>query len=104
VDWSESTLKDAPGHIYIFSADEELMRGDNLESLGLDEIPTGISTKLTACYSPMCGKHEDASLCYSYTCPNKSRRVLHRQESISSTVDSVRSADPFAILMFAHLI
>jgi hypothetical protein len=33
-----------------------------------EELPTGVVTMLTRCYSPSCG---DGGLCYAFACPRK---------------------------------
>ena len=43
------------------------------------ELPTGVITMLTRCYSPSCG---DGQTCYTYGCPRKVRLALqaHRPD------------------------
>ncbi|KAM0753197.1 hypothetical protein T439DRAFT_378904 [Meredithblackwellia eburnea MCA 4105] len=58
----------------------------------IDEIPTGVLTSLTPCYSPFCGRlTEDGTRtsCYSRSCPNSSKSVLQRQASQQSTHSSL---------------
>ncbi|PWN53390.1 hypothetical protein IE53DRAFT_404637 [Violaceomyces palustris] len=52
----------------------------------LDELPTGIFTPLSNCYSPLCGKPgvPAGSRCYSFSCPHSTNSLLNRTTSASS--------------------
>lgn len=93
VDWDSSTLteKSATTRVYVFPEDEVYSYGGNNVPIDdLDEIPTGVLTLLTECYSPFCGKvGEDGLLvgsCYSYSCPNK----MNVRDILSSTSYTAR--------------
>jgi len=59
----------------------------------LDELPTGIFTPLTSCYSPLCGKPNSplGTECYSSSCPRSKSSPLKRHISSAST----SAASPF---------
>ena len=63
VEWNSRTLQDGVEDVYMFMDDQE---GDDVP-LERGELPTGIATYLTRCYSPDCG----GAGCYSHTCPRK---------------------------------
>ncbi|ORY90211.1 CNH domain-domain-containing protein [Leucosporidium creatinivorum] len=94
VDWSDALLKDGGPYdkVYAFLQDEQ--RDDHYEEDDLFEIPTGVLTNATPCYSPYCGKMSEegvAGSCYSYACPNKIRNQLQRQ---GSTLSAHSGVDP----------
>ena len=53
--------------VYMFLDDQE---GGSDAILEREELPTGVITMLTRCYSPSCG---DGTPCYAYSCPRKAR-------------------------------
>lgn len=63
VEWNSRTLQDGVEDVYMFLDDQE---GDD-SPIERGELPTGIVTYLTRCYSPDCG----GASCYSYSCPRK---------------------------------
>ncbi|KAF9454366.1 Dbl homology domain-containing protein [Macrolepiota fuliginosa MF-IS2] len=65
VEWGGRVLQDGVGDVYMFLDDSQ----DPSERA---EIPTGVVTVLTKCYSPSCGEFDDGH-CYSYSCPRKVR-------------------------------
>jgi len=60
VDWGMRELQDGVEDVYTF--------GEAGSIVGRAELPTGINTMLTRCYSAIC---EEGVVCYSYTCPRK---------------------------------
>ncbi|KAI5480823.1 Rho guanyl-nucleotide exchange factor [Pseudohyphozyma bogoriensis] len=89
VDWSDVPLKDSAGsQAYLF---------DNaFDSNDFAEIPTGVLTTFTACYSPYCGKLTetgDVMACYSYSCPNAVKNQLHRAPSLLSTSSAIETVE-----------
>lgn len=77
VEWGGRVLQDGVEDVYMFMDDEE---GPDVKP-EREELPTGVVTMLTACYSPSCG---DGVACYSYSCP---RRV--RYSSCSHFITSI---------------
>jgi hypothetical protein len=63
VDWGKRELQDGVEDVYTFFGEEG--SESIVESA---ELPTGITTMLTRCYSASCG---EGIVCYSYTCPRK---------------------------------
>jgi RHO1 GDP-GTP exchange protein 1/2 len=51
--------------VYMFLDDQE---GGSDAIPEREELPTGVITMLTRCYSPSCG---DGVSCYAYSCPRK---------------------------------
>lgn len=70
VEWNSRTLQGGVEDVYMFLDDQE---GDDT-SVERGELPTGIITYLTKCYSPDCG----GATCYSYSCPRKSASLLQQ--------------------------
>ena len=67
VEWDGSVLQDGVEDVYMFLDDQE-SGSDAIPER--EELPTGVNTVLTRCYSPSCG---EGVPCYSYTCPRKVR-------------------------------
>ncbi|KAG5730352.1 Rho1 guanine nucleotide exchange factor 1 [Termitomyces sp. T112] len=64
VEWDDSAkVKDNAGDLYNF-LDNAMSFDDEFD----DDLPTGIVTILTRCYSPTCSESDP---CYSYVCPRK---------------------------------
>ena len=60
VEWGAPVLQDGVEDVYMFLGDQET---------GLpEELPTGVITMLSRCYSPSCG---DGVSCYAFGCPRK---------------------------------
>ncbi|PFH50303.1 hypothetical protein AMATHDRAFT_145543 [Amanita thiersii Skay4041] len=68
VEWNSHTLQDGVEDVYMFMDDQE---GDDAP-IEREELPTGVVTYLTKCYSPDCG----GASCYSYGCPRKMNSLL----------------------------
>jgi RHO1 GDP-GTP exchange protein 1/2 len=75
VEWGGRALQDGVEDVYMFIDDNEpggssSTGRDELSGLGLkEELPTGVVTMLTKCYSPTCGESDRP--CYSFVCPRK---------------------------------
>lgn len=90
VDWGIGELDDSVDDVYMFLEDSlgtsratqafdvELSKagaglkdGQGTSASDVDDLPTGIFTPMTACYSPLCGKPGSPSnaFCYSSSCP-----------------------------------
>jgi hypothetical protein len=69
VEWGGRLLQDGLEDVYMFLDDNPGI-GSNNEQYRVDreELPTGVVTVLTKCYSPSC---QDGSPCYSYSCPRR---------------------------------
>lgn len=66
VEWGNRLLQDGVEDVYNFMDDRE---GGSDAITEREELPTGVVTMLTRCYSPSCGDHGDP--CYAYSCPRK---------------------------------
>lgn len=58
-------LQDGVEDVFMFLDDQE-SGSDAIPER--EELPTGVITMLTRCYSPSCG---EGVVCYSYACPRK---------------------------------
>jgi hypothetical protein len=58
---------------------------------GMDELPTGVFTPLTACYSPLCGKPDAprGSECYSLSCPRARSSAIGQRLTSQPLADAV---------------
>jgi hypothetical protein len=65
VEWGGKLLQDGVEEVYTFLDDQE---GGSDMVPEREELPTGVITMLTRCYSPSCG---EGVTCYSYMCPRK---------------------------------
>ena len=73
VEWGGRILQDGVEDVYMFLDDQE--GGTEMRSQGLDELPTGVFTPLTKCYTPSCMDGLPYA-CSSYTCPRRVSQVL----------------------------
>lgn len=71
VEWGGRALQDGVEDVYMFLDDQE--GSADVRNQGLDELPTGVFTPLTKCYTPSCMDGMPYA-CSSLTCP---RRVRH---------------------------
>ncbi|EAU90429.2 signal transducer [Coprinopsis cinerea okayama7 len=78
VEWGGAVLQDGVEDVYMFLDDQE--GGSSVREL--EELPTGVITMLTRCYSPSCG---DGVSCYAFGCPRKGNFTL---EAVASPVDA----------------
>ncbi|KAF7971187.1 hypothetical protein HWV62_21862 [Athelia sp. TMB] len=67
VEWGGRVLQDGVEDVYMFLDDQEGGSGADFHP-EREELPTGVITMLTKCYSPSCG---EGGPCYSYSCPRK---------------------------------
>ncbi|KAJ7065285.1 CNH domain-containing protein [Mycena amicta] len=65
VEWGGHVLQDGVEDVYMFLDDQE---GTSDLAPEREELPTGVVTMLTKCYSPSC---VDDMPCYSYGCPRR---------------------------------
>lgn len=66
VEWGGHVLQDGVEDVYMLLDDQD--------GIGGEELPTGVITMLTRCYSPSCG---DGVSCYAFDCPRKVRRSFN---------------------------
>lgn len=71
VEWGPRLLQDGVEDVYKFLDDPETTTLPERA-----ELPTGVVTMLTGCYSVMC---EDGGACYSRSCPRKVRMNICAQ-------------------------
>lgn len=78
VEWGGRDLSDSVEDVFMFldddggAGDEQGGSTSMAVALGLDEmqeLPTGVITILTKCYSPSCGEGTEG--CYAYGCPKR---------------------------------
>ncbi|SCV68292.1 BQ2448_413 [Microbotryum intermedium] len=89
VDWSDAPIRDAlvstsnaasSNHrLYQFDDDEHGsdLRMTRDEAQNQDDVPKGVLTALTGCYSPFCNQLEEEGTkyrCYAYDCANRPKR------------------------------
>lgn len=65
VEWGGRVLQDGVEDVYMFLDDQE---GGNDTHPEREELPTGVITVLTKCYSASC---TDEDPCYAYACPRR---------------------------------
>ena len=70
VEWGGRVLQDGVEDVYMFLDDQE---GGSEAVPEREELPTGVITVLTRCYSTTCGEGEP---CYSFACPRKTTATL----------------------------
>ena len=63
IEWGGRVLQDNVEDVFMFLDDQE---GTSEAAMEREELPTGVITMLTRCYTPMCG---EGGVCYSYGCP-----------------------------------
>jgi RHO1 GDP-GTP exchange protein 1/2 len=68
VEWGGRVLQDGVEDVYMFLDDTE----DGAGAPEREELPTGVVTHLTPCYSAVCRRNaEDTEPCYAYGCPRR---------------------------------
>ncbi|KAG9103502.1 hypothetical protein FRC06_010384 [Ceratobasidium sp. 370] len=102
VEWGGQALNDGVEDVYMF-LDDQGQGGGSDQRLEREELPTGVITLLTSCYSPSCADGLPGK-CYAYGCPRGYQasaalgRQLSAQESKpaakESTAEWVDSVDP----------
>ena len=65
VEWGGRALTDGVEDVYMFLDDQE---GGSDAPIQMEELPTGVVTYLTKCYTPCC---VDGHPCYAYSCPRR---------------------------------
>lgn len=68
MEWGAQVLQDGVEDVYMFMDDQDGPSGETHTERA--ELPTGVVTVLTKCYSAGCG---DGGECYAYACPRKVR-------------------------------
>lgn len=87
VEWGGRILQDGVEDVYMFLDDQaEGSSSADQQPREREELPTGVITALTQCYSPSCWEGEP---CYSFTCP------LRKTEStaVSKSMSDVGNAE-----------
>ena len=69
VEWGGRALSDGVEDVYMFLDDQD---GGSDMRLEREELPTGVVTFLTKCYTPSC-HGVDGAPCYAYSCPRRVR-------------------------------
>ena len=67
VEWGARVLQDGVEEVYMFMDDQEGASDTPIERA---ELPTGVMTVLTKCYSASCFP-EAKEPCYAYSCPKR---------------------------------
>lgn len=70
VEWGSKILQDGVEDVYMFLDDQESGTSGLIEP---EELPTGVVTMMTRCYSPSCA---DGGPCYAYICPRKGNSLI----------------------------
>ncbi|GAA5977124.1 hypothetical protein JCM21900_003491, partial [Sporobolomyces salmonicolor] len=110
VDWDDAPLKDSRAQVFAFLQDEREASGRRDDEADREEIPTGVITELTKCYSPFCRKENAAGAmtpggvlgaCYAYSCPNRQnaaglQRVGSTLSAHSASAEPQEEADNWA--------
>ena len=65
VEWGGRALTDGVEDVYMFLDDQE---GGSDTRIEMEELPTGVVTYLTKCYTPCC---VDGHPCYAFSCPRR---------------------------------
>lgn len=73
VEWGGGALNDGTDDVYMFLDDQE---GSSDPSIQMEELPTGVVTCLTNCYTPSC---VDEHPCYAYSCPRRVSTVRNQE-------------------------
>ncbi|KAF7317883.1 hypothetical protein MKEN_00876200 [Mycena kentingensis (nom. inval.)] len=86
VEWGGRILQDGVEDVYMFLDD---LDGPSDAAPDREELPTGVVTMLTKCYSPSCG---EGLPCYSFSCPTRGNSIIKQIPMIESTVGPQREA------------
>ena len=65
VEWGGRALTDGVEDVYMFLDDQE---GGSDARIEMEELPTGVVTYMTKCYTPCC---VDGHPCYAFSCPRR---------------------------------
>lgn len=71
VEWGTRILQDGLEDVYMFLDDQE---GGSDTATEREELPSGVVTALTKCYSTNCVDSPGLG-CYSYSCPRRVRPI-----------------------------
>ena len=71
MEWGGRALVDGVKDVYMFLDDLE---GGSDAPIQMEELPTGVVTYLTKCYTPFC---VDEKPCYVYSCPRRVSTLLY---------------------------
>jgi hypothetical protein len=72
VEWGGRILQDGVEDVFMFYDEQE---GGSDTIFEKEELPTGVVTMLTRCYSPSCADSgPEGPPCYSYSCPKRVSR------------------------------
>jgi hypothetical protein len=82
VEWGGRILQDGVEDVFMFYDEQD---GGSDAIFEKEELPTGVVTMLTRCYSPSCADSgPEGPPCYSYSCPKRvSREFLLSDRSLS---------------------
>ena len=73
MEWGGRVLQDGVEDVFMFLDDQEGgSEGNGMSRVEREELPTGVMTLLTKCYSVTC---DEENPCYSYACPRKVRSL-----------------------------
>ena len=75
VEWGGRALTDGVEDVYMFLDDQE---GGSDARIEMEELPTGVVTYLTKCYTPCC---VDGHPCYAYSCPRRVSTITNSGDS-----------------------
>ena len=81
VEWGGRALTDGVEDVYMFLDDQE---GGSDAQIEMEELPTGVVTHLTKCYTPCC---VDGQPCYAYSCPRRVSTVSNPGDFIICSGD-----------------
>ncbi|KAF8809527.1 hypothetical protein BYT27DRAFT_7187842 [Phlegmacium glaucopus] len=87
VEWGGRILTDGVEDVYMFLDDQE---GGSDAIPEREELPTGVITMLTRCYSPSCG---EGIPCYAFACPRKGNYILSPTSVQPETPIATKEAD-----------
>ncbi|KAF9565910.1 Dbl-like domain-containing protein [Agrocybe pediades] len=98
VEWGGRVLQDGVEDVYMFMDDLE---GPSDMPPEREELPTGVITMLTRCYSPSCG---EGIPCYSYTCPRRGNFAIGPVSSAPESPVAAAKEEEWAESMDATII
>ena len=84
VEWGGRALTDGVEDVYMFLGDQD---GGSDTRIEMEELPTGVVTYLTKCYTPCC---VDGHPCYAFSCPRRVSTVPNQAMAwFSKTISRV---------------
>ncbi|KAI8457720.1 CNH domain-containing protein, partial [Phakopsora pachyrhizi] len=86
---SEAVLNDNIDEVYVFPSTQESK--ENLWEKGQENLPQGVMTNLSGCYSFGCRMDRDRDFkgCYSYDCPNRKSIDSALKRTTSATTSTI---------------